>query len=1113
MAHCLDSTPGRALLRIALALALLAAVAPQAPSALAQSVAAPPGIEILETTATHIEFAWAPPEHTLSRDEALGCDALSVAGLASMDTSGWPALPAAGGMFGLPHDAADIGLEILEADYFDLPGVHALCPAPRPIWEQSEEGAPVYLGQAWDRDPRAYALDSYWPAEPAALAEDGNLRAQRFAQVALYPFQYRPAAGQLRGIRRLRARLTWASGPTALAAAAEEGPDPFDPLYLAALVNHEQARAWRQPQGDVVAASLAPLVEPPQALYITTRERGLVRLTGVDLAAAGVPIAEVDPGTIRVFNQGQEVARRIVQQDSGPLQPADLLLFYSESFVSQYTRINAYRLTWGGDPGVAMSAADGALIGGAVISPFFAETHVARQERVYLSTNPMPPDQNRWYWGLVLDPNQLFTRIFTSTVPSPAVAPAQVSLRVYLTGLRTSMPQHSARVLLNGHLIGEAYWPQGQNQIFDVAIPSSVLLEGVNSLSVTAGLGLTPGHSDLVYLHRFEIDYARRYVAQNDQLFFGVDQPGDWLVRVEGFSGSTAPDLYNITDPLRPVRITGAAFEPGANGYTLSFGQSIAAPQRYLALTPDRYQSPVAMELVTPSNWRDSANGADYIIVTHGDFYQAIQPLATVRRNQGLRVAVVDVQDIYNEFNHGIVDAEAIRSFISHAYHNWTRPAPAYVLLVGDGNFDPNNYMGRGEVSYIPPYLADVDPWLGETAADNRYVAVHGDDIFPDLFLGRLPVKTAAETTAMVDKIIAYEALAPADWQRRITFLADDPDAAGNFPALSEVIASQFTPAPYVAERIYYVHHPDPTLRAATITATRTAFLDAFNQGRLIINWRGHSSVSAWASEGFLTLPLVNGLNNGARQPLMVPMTCLEGYYISPSAAGGTDMSSISEALVRLPGRGAIASFAPTGLGVSTGHAFLNRGLFEALFFHGVAQLGPATTLAKLELYSGTGRFRELIDAYLLMGDPAMRLKVLETDLAIEKSVSPTGRLVTGDIITYTLTYTNAGPATAHNVVITDTLPAALENPTVTSSGATITPRPGTRFVWDVADLPPGGGGVITITATIGQNHGGSLQNTAHISTTGIDSNVANNQSQVATQVFFYRIFMPLIRR
>ena len=78
------------------------------------------------------------------------------------------------------------------------------------------------------------------------------------------------------------------------------------------------------------------------------------------------------------------------------------------------------------------------------------------------------------------------------------------------------------------------------------------------------------------------------------------------------------------------------------------------------------------------------------------------------------------------------------------------RPADAEVYLDDD-------YLGTGAQSYMPPYLAYVDPWMGETSADNRYVSVSGDDILPDMHIGRLSVGTPMEAAAIVDKILSYE--------------------------------------------------------------------------------------------------------------------------------------------------------------------------------------------------------------------------------------------------------------------------------------------------------------------------------------------------------------------
>ena len=163
----------------------------------------------------------------------------------------------------------------------------------------------------------------------------------------------------------------------------------------------------------------------------------------------------------------------------------------------------------------------------------------------------------------------------------------------------------------------------------------------------------------------------------------------------------------------------------------------------------------------------------------------------------------------------------------------------------------------------------------------------------------------------------------------------------------------------------------------------------------------------------------------------------MDGYLVNPSLAT-QDNSSLGESLVASTSNGAIASWSPTGFGVASGHDFLNKGLFEALFSDDIIQLGPATTQAKLYLAANSTLHNDLLDTYILFGDPATQLNVPPAELSLSKTVSPTGVLDPGDLITYTLTFTNTGIATAHHVVITDVLPGMLLNPVVTSSGVAI---------------------------------------------------------------------------
>ena len=259
-----------------------------------------------------------------------------------------------------------------------------------------------------------------------------------------------------------------------------------------------------------------------------------------------------------------------------------------------------------------------------------------------------------------------------------------------------------------------------------------------------------------------------------------------------------------------------------------------------------------------------------------------------------------------------------------------------------------------------------------------------------------------------------------------------------------------------------------------------------------MVNYVGHASIQFWASEQLMNLTAIGQLTNEGKLPFMIPMACFEGLYHYPSSSS-FNYSSFAETIVRKANGGAIASFSPTGQGLATGHQYMHTALYQAIFFNDIAQLGPATMLSKYAL-AGMGH-DYLIDTYLLFGDPATRLNTQPADVSVSKTVTPTTPLQPGDWLTYTLTYTNAGPARANNVVLRDLLPTALVSPTFTSAGATITPRMGTLFIWDVAALPPNTGGVVTVTARVRPDFSGVFTNTATISTSARETDTDNNTS------------------
>jgi hypothetical protein len=261
---------------------------------------------------------------------------------------------------------------------------------------------------------------------------------------------------------------------------------------------------------------------------------------------------------------------------------------------------------------------------------------------------------------------------------------------------------------------------------------------------------------------------------------------------------------------------------------------------------------------------------------------------------------------------------------------------------------------------------------MGETAADNRYVTVDGEDTLPDMIIGRLPANDIAELDTMVSKIVQYETNPfQSSWQHKAVFVADDPDTGGDFHSLSEILIGKFPANPFSAQRLYF-QTPDPNLTVAEIEAIKAEFRQQLQQvwdaGNGLMMFTGHSSIHQWAHEIFFHLDDVSGLENGLKLPVVLEMTCFTGSFQIPA------FPTLDEALLRHPGGGAVAVWGSTGLGIATGHHWLAEGFMKTIYQDGISDIGSATLAGKLNLLS-VGSNLDLIDTFNLLGDPATNLE------------------------------------------------------------------------------------------------------------------------------------------
>jgi len=1007
---------------LCLSLLCLSLLSPLSAGALAAESG--PGVRLLRSDEQGIVLELHTPDYELKEQMAKGmaCQRIRVPGYAQSEEAGRPQLPLQVVLLGVPPEA-ELELDVTPLQTARVPGHFAICPAAEAVVEQGENGLIRYVMKEADPDPAVYNVDSFYPPEVARLDDLGFVRSQRVVRLEIFPFQIHPLSGELRHHRHLRLTLRFRGGERAASPVAE--PKEFEVPLKRVLLNHESARAWR---GKPMQAMADPLPNPsptrgragwgwtpPQPGYkIMVREEGIYELSQAALAAAGMPVETLDPRTLRLFNAGQEVAIHVTGEEDGRFDEGDVVLFYGQGVDTRYTDTNVYWLTYGGATGLRM-AEKPSLPGGVEPASFLASVHL-EENRTYVSSLPMEEGVDHWY-GLRIQAAGLGNpgwQDFPFTASHVATGTFTATLEVALAG--NVEGTHHLRLYVNGHQVHDDHWSGRTLYHARVDFPQSHLSEGNNVIRVELAND-TPGQFfDMVYTDWLRVGYQRSYVAEGDELAFGGDEAGTWQYRVSGFSSEDI-ELFDVTDPARVSRIVGAVISEGgvtaltpaphlppplpklgegegAQGegerasYTLRFGDSHDGARRYLALTAARRLTPLSIELDNPSELQSPDEGADYIIVTHGDFREAVQPLAAHRAAQGLRVQVVDVQDIYDEFGYGLMSAEAIRDFLAYAYSHWPEPAPSYVLLVGDGTYDFRHYLSTSAPTYIPPYLKLVDQDLGETAADNRYACVSGNDFLPDLHIGRLPANTPAEAEVMVNKILSYETSpAEGDWNRHVLFVTDDLEGGGgDFYAFSDSIADGYAdpptntvkllPEPYTATKIY-LGRTCPDENPSVIC--QQEIVDTLNTtGALLVSYIGHATKTYWAEERLMDLAALTRLTNGDKLPIALPMTCHEGYFHEAEAG----FEAFGEANVRTAGGGAVASWSPTGFGLAAGHDYLERGLFLALFHDGVQELGAATTQAKLYLlaHAPAGRYDDLLDTFLLFGDPALRVRLAEPE-------------------------------------------------------------------------------------------------------------------------------------
>gem|GEM_PF-1467176 len=947
----------------------------------------PPGLRLLDSQPGEIVIELTVGDYAVEDLSANGetYQRLTLPEAELNDEAGAPQVPVRAALLGVPT-LAGLSVSVLEADAESLTGLRLyptpVLVAPETAFEAEPSAAPA---EVFAPDAAIYGADQDYPGRLADLGESGYLRDQAVAQIRFYPLQYNPVTGAARLYHRLVVRLTWDSNQVSAAATRPESAAVLafmqQTLLNAADLPPASGRALSATETNAPSATdTGTLTEPGQAitpsLKISVTATGLYQLTYAQITSAGFNLAGVDPRTIKIKLHGSEVAIRVQGEGDGIFDATDYVLFYGERYEDIYTLTNIYWLEAGGANGLRMAAQDGTPGGASVPTHFPAHVH-GEVNQNYWNNMPNGTGQEHWFWGSLLSPNSGGFAVYRDywdglsglpatcnclTLQNLSATAVTATVKVHLRGFTT--PSHRSTVSVNGTLVNTLNW-NGQVEIDQTAVIShSLIISGSNVIRVgTVDIGSVP---DQILVDWIEVDYWDRYVAENNALAFGTPAAGAQKFQVTAFTTNTV-QIFNVTNPLTPAVISNAVIT-GAGPFTATFQATVTAGVKYLAVAPNQFKTPAGLVLDQPSNWRSPSNGADWIIITYEGFAASAQALANFRAGQGQRTALVKVQDVYDEFNDGLFNPQAIKSFLDYAFDNWQSPAPTYVVLLGDACQDYKNARYNQAVvcsrNYVPSQIYEASIY-GQVPSDYWFTTFQGNDQFPDMFIGRLSAQDSTQAADIVNKIIAYETTPPsAAWNNHVTLVADDVDLT--FATISDQLAAE-VPAGYVINKIYAANFPpgSPPLSLAS----------QINTGSLLVNYFGHGEFfkwGQWANGGnsdIFNQADISGLGNAGKYTVVTIGNCLNGLFNANDAA-----PAMAETWQRAANKGAVAVWAPTNIGYPSGHRLLMLAFYDALFTDKLYQLGAATAQASLTVLGLNSGYDELVATYLLFGDPATTL-------------------------------------------------------------------------------------------------------------------------------------------
>ena len=885
-------------------------------------------------------------------------------------------------------------IQVIDYSYEVISG--QLLPVPFPKKENGISDFSYASGENYFKDKNE---------ELVSFGDFGFLRDFATQAILFKPVQFSAKENKIRLYKYIRVKISFA--PSKIN--SFRSGDVFVKDFL---LNFDVAKQWSI--GNKLqkkAAAVSSVLATGKWIRFEAPSEGIYKITKAMLSSFGVDAAAVDPKTIKIFNNGGatlnenpeasraedlvENAIYVNGEQDGKFDDGDYILFYgrgtdywsydqnSKKIVrsyNPYSKQNYFWITSGGATGKRIAQqpslnSQDKIVQTTTQAYLFYEddkVNVGKTGRHFVGDEYTESIKSRSY-SLKLD----------GLLPNTTV-----NYKVqFINNATVSVPykiEENGTTLISKNLPGHYQYSYGtldnSNFSFNGTLPESRSL-----LKFTYS---PPDFASTGYLNYYEIAYKRDLKYSAEKLIFYSDNIGGITEYQLSNFGSTNIRVFDISNFSNVKEMVSPILQSGGE-FRFQADETSTTSTKYIACVESDIKTPVNPVEVKNQDLHGADGKSKFIIIAPKDFKDQANRLKNYRENESkvkISTAVIDVDDIFNEFSCGAKDPSAIRDFLRYAYYNWS-VEPEYVLLFGDGDYDYKNIEG-GNGNFIIPF--ETEQFLDEIysyASDDYYSAIIGNDNQPDLAIGRLPIRGAVDARNVIDKIIHYETNSErGPWRNLITLVADDGKKTNpleNDGSLhtgqSETLANSFIPNSFDLKKIYLAGYPTViTGLGRRKPEVNQAIIDAINDGTVLLNFIGHGSPELWTHEQVFVQSVTIPQLKNEDYFFLTAATCDFGYY---DKTGG---QSSAEDLVLKENSGAIGSLSSVRPVYSDQNAALNIKFYTSMLKSSRDTLNLPIPIGKAYLLTKSVFHDTNSLKFHLFGDPTLRLQIPQENGSVD---------------------------------------------------------------------------------------------------------------------------------